>query len=51
MARVFCGTEKHPCERILDLGGIEHRVTKVRSPTANGFVERFTGPSPTRVFA
>jgi len=39
--REFCGTEKHPYELYLDLNGIEHRRTKVRSPKTNGFVERF----------
>lgn len=41
--REFCGTEKHPYELYLDLNGIEHRRTKVRSPKTNGFVERFNG--------
>jgi hypothetical protein len=39
----FCGTERHPCELYLDLNGIEHRRTKVRTPCTNGFVERFNG--------
>lgn len=37
----FCGTEKHPYELYLDLNGIEHRRTKVRTPKTNGFVARF----------
>lgn len=41
--REFCGTEKHPYELYLDLNGIEHRRTKVRTPRTNGFVERFNG--------
>ena len=41
--REFCGTERHPCELYLDLNGIEHRRTKVKSPKTNGFVERFNG--------
>ena len=41
--REFCGTENHPYELYLDLNGIEHRRTKVRSPKTNGFVERFNG--------
>jgi transposase InsO family protein len=41
--REFCGTDKHPYELYLDLNGIEHRRTKVRSPKTNGFVERFNG--------
>jgi len=39
----FCETEKHPYELYLDLNGIEHRRTKVRTPRTNGFVERFNG--------
>ena len=34
--REFCGTERHPCELYLDLNGIEHRRTKVKSPKTNG---------------
>jgi transposase InsO family protein len=41
--REFCGTDRHPYELYLDLNGIEHRRTKVRSPKTNGFVERFNG--------
>lgn len=41
--REFCGTERHPYELYLDLNGIEHRRTKVRTPRTNGFVERFNG--------
>ena len=41
--REFCGTETHPYELYLDLNGIEHRRTKVRTPKINGFVERFNG--------
>ncbi len=42
--REFCGTGKHPCELYLELGDIEHRRTRVRSPKTNGFVERFNRP-------
>ena len=39
--REFCGRpESHPCELMLALHDVEHRTTKVRSPRANGFVER-----------
>jgi len=41
--REFCGTETHPYELYLELNGIEHRRTRVRSPQTNGFVERFNG--------
>ena len=41
--REFCGTERHPYELYLELNGIEHRRTRVRSPKTNGFVERFNG--------
>ena len=41
--REFCGTERHPYELYLDLNGIEHRRTKVKSPKTNGFAERFNG--------
>jgi transposase InsO family protein len=41
--REYCGTENHPYELYLDLNGIEHRRTRVRSPKTNGFVERFNG--------
>ena len=41
--REFCGTENRPCELHLDLNGIEHRRTKVRTPKTNGFVQRFNG--------
>ncbi|QFT29537.1 Integrase core domain protein [Labrenzia sp. THAF82] len=41
--REFCGTETHPYELYLDLNGIEHRRTKVKTPKTNGFVERFNG--------
>ena len=41
--REFCGTERHPYELYLDLNGIEHRRTRVRTPKTNGFVERFNG--------
>jgi len=41
--REFCGTERHPYELYLDLNGIEHRRTRVRSPKTNGFVGRFNG--------
>jgi transposase InsO family protein len=41
--REFCGTERHPYELYLDLNGIDHRRTKVRTPKTNGFVERFNG--------
>ncbi len=35
------GNEKHPYELYLELGDLEHRRTRVRSPKTNGFVERF----------
>lgn len=41
--REFCGTDTHPYELYLDLNGIEHRRTKVKTPKTNGFVERFNG--------
>ena len=41
--REFCGTHRHAYELYLDLNGIEHRRTKVRTPKTNGFVERFNG--------
>jgi len=41
--REFCGTKRHPYELYLDLNGIEHRRTKVRTPRTNGFGERFNG--------
>lgn len=41
--REFCGTDTHPYELYLELNGIEHRRTKVRTPRTNGFVERFNG--------
>jgi transposase InsO family protein len=41
--REFCGTDNHPYELYLDLNGIDHRRTKVRTPKTNGFVERFNG--------
>ncbi len=41
--REFCGTERHPYELYLDLNGIEHCRTKVKSPKTNGFIERFNG--------
>jgi transposase InsO family protein len=41
--REFCGTDSHPYELYLDLEGIEHRKTRIRSPRTNGFVERFNG--------
>ena len=41
--REFCGTETHPYELYLELNGIEHRKTKVKTPKTNGFVERFNG--------
>lgn len=33
--------EQHPYEIYLGLNDIEHRLTKVKSPRTNGFVERF----------
>lgn len=41
--REFCGTDTHPYELYLELNGIEHRRTRVKSPKTNGFVERFNG--------
>lgn len=41
--REFCGTERHTYKLYLDLNGIEHRRTIVRTPKTNGFVERFNG--------
>ena len=41
--REFCGSERHPYELYLDLNGIEHRRTRVKSPKTNGFVERLNG--------
>ena len=41
--REFCGSDNHPYELYLDLSGIEHPRTKIRSPKTNGFVERFNG--------
>jgi len=41
--REFCGTDTHPYELYLELNGIEHRRTRVKSPRTNGFVERFNG--------
>ena len=39
--REFCGRpDRHPYELFLQLEGIEHRTTKVKSPQTNGFVER-----------
>jgi transposase InsO family protein len=40
---LFCGTGRHAYELYLDLNGIEHRRTKVRTPKTNGVVERFNG--------
>jgi len=39
--REFCGTDTHPFELYLQLNDIEHRLTRVRRPQTNGFVERF----------
>lgn len=41
--REFCGRDSHPYELYLELNGIEHRKTRVKSPRTNGFVERFNG--------
>lgn len=41
--REFCGTDTHPYELYLELNGIEHRRTRVKTPKTNGFVERFNG--------
>jgi transposase InsO family protein len=49
--REFCGTESHPYELYLDLAGIEHRRTKVRTPRTNGFVERFNHTVKDEFFA
>jgi transposase InsO family protein len=39
----FCGPDAHPYKLYLELNGIEHRRTKVRSTRTNDFVERFRG--------
>lgn len=40
--REFCGRpDQHPYELFLQLEEIEHRMTKVRRPQSNGFIERF----------
>jgi transposase InsO family protein len=49
--REFCGRDHHPYELFLDLNGIEHRRTKVRSPRTNGFVERFNRTVKDEFFA
>lgn len=41
--REFCGTDTHPYEIYLELNGIEHRKTRIKTPKTNGFVERFNG--------
>lgn len=41
--REFCGADAHPCELYIELNGIEHRRTKVKTPKTNGFVVRFNG--------
>ncbi|HMB75488.1 MAG TPA: IS481 family transposase [Kiloniellaceae bacterium] len=41
--REFCGTDTHPYELYLELNGIEHRRTRIKTPKTNGFVERFNG--------
>src|SRR3712207_1164639 len=41
--REFCGTERHPYELYPALNDVEHRRTRVGTPRANGFVERFNG--------
>jgi transposase InsO family protein len=39
--REFCGLpEAHPYQLLLQMEGIEHRTTRIRSPQTNGFVER-----------
>ena len=39
--REFCGrADAHAYELLLQMEGIEHRTTRVRSPRTNGFVER-----------
>ena len=43
MAGSFAERTATPYELYLDLNGIEHRRTKVRTPKTNGFVERFNG--------
>ena len=43
--REFCGTETHPYELYLDLNGIEHRRTKVRTPKTNVSLRRRPQPS------
>lgn len=37
----FCGTPNHPFELYLSLNDIKHCRIKVRTPSTNGFVERF----------
>ncbi len=40
--REFCDRpDKHPYELFLQLEGIEHRITQVRRPQSNGYLERF----------
>lgn len=39
--REFCGKDTHACEIYLALNDIEHRMTRVKRPQTNGFVERF----------
>lgn len=41
--REFCGKETHPYELYLELNGIAHRKTRIKTPKTNGFVERFNG--------
>src|SRR5262249_38287236 len=39
--REYCGrADQHPFELLLAMDGIQHRITQIRSPRTNGFVER-----------
>jgi transposase InsO family protein len=40
--REYCGRpDRHPYELFLQLEDIEHRITRVKRPQSNGFIERF----------
>jgi transposase InsO family protein len=49
--REFCGTDTHPYEMYLELNGIDHRRTRIRTPRTNGFVERFNRTVKDEFFA